>query len=75
MGSTVPRSAPLASDWGAGGAVLLSDLPDVLTVEEAAAVLRIGRNAAYELTHRADVRADSFTPPILGITQPRSVCS
>lgn len=32
--------------------MLLSDLPDVLTVEEAAAVLRIGRNAAYELTVR-----------------------
>jgi excisionase family DNA binding protein len=27
----------------------LDDLPEVLTVEEAAAVLRIGRGAAYEL--------------------------
>lgn len=30
----------------------LDDLPDVLTVEEAAAVLRIGRGAAYELARR-----------------------
>jgi excisionase family DNA binding protein len=32
--------------------VLLADLPDVLTIEEAAAVLRIGRGAAYQLAHR-----------------------
>jgi excisionase family DNA binding protein len=32
--------------------VSLDDLPDVLTVEEAAAVLRIGRGAAYELARQ-----------------------
>jgi excisionase family DNA binding protein len=32
--------------------VLLADLPDVLTIEEAAAVLRISRGAAYQLTHQ-----------------------
>jgi excisionase family DNA binding protein len=30
----------------------LDDLPEVLTVEEAAAVLRIGRGAAYELARQ-----------------------
>lgn len=30
----------------------LDDLPEVLTVEEAAAVLRIGRAAAYELARQ-----------------------
>lgn len=30
----------------------MSDLPDVLTVEEAAAALRIGRTAAYQLARR-----------------------
>lgn len=33
-------------------AVSLSELPDVSTVEEAAAVLRIGRGAAYALARR-----------------------
>lgn len=34
------------------GPVSLDDLPDVLTVEEAAKVLRIGRGAAYELARQ-----------------------
>ncbi len=34
------------------GSASLEDLPDVLTVEEAAKVLRIGRGAAYELARR-----------------------
>lgn len=32
--------------------MLLADLPDVLTIEEAAAVLRIGKGAAYQLAHQ-----------------------
>lgn len=32
--------------------VMLDDLPEVLTVEEAAAVLRVGRTAAYQLTQQ-----------------------
>ena len=32
-----------------GGPSSLDELPEVLTVEEAAAVLRIGRGAAYDL--------------------------
>ncbi len=34
------------------GSASLEDLPEVLTVEEAANVLRIGRGAAYELARR-----------------------
>lgn len=35
----------------------LQDLPDVLTVEETARVLRISRNAAYEAIRRKEVPA------------------
>jgi excisionase family DNA binding protein len=34
---------------GDSGVRRLADLPDVLTVEEAGRVLRVGRNSAYEL--------------------------
>lgn len=34
------------------GSASLEDLPDVLTVEEAAKILRIGRGAAYDLARR-----------------------
>jgi excisionase family DNA binding protein len=33
-------------------AVSLEDLPEFLTVEEAAALLRVGRTSAYQLTQR-----------------------
>ncbi len=33
----------------------LADAPDVLTVEEAAKLLRIGRGAAYEAARRGDL--------------------
>ncbi len=40
-------------DGGQGiGREPLRELPEVLTVEEAAAILRIGRGAAYELARR-----------------------
>ena len=35
-----------------GGAITLEELPEVLTVEEAARFLRIGRGAAYELARQ-----------------------
>jgi excisionase family DNA binding protein len=38
-------------------AINLDELPDVLTVPEAGAVLRIGRNAAYEAVQRGELYA------------------
>lgn len=38
----------------------LSDMPDVLTVTEAAGVLRIGRNTAYEMARRNVLPTVSF---------------
>ena len=35
--------------------LVLEEAPDVLTPEEAAKVLRIGRNAAYEAIQRGDI--------------------
>jgi excisionase family DNA binding protein len=34
---------------GGEGVIVLADAPDFLTLEEAAQILRIGRNQAYEL--------------------------
>jgi excisionase family DNA binding protein len=41
----------------ASSAVRLDDFPDVLTVEEAARVLRLGRNAGYQAVHRGEIRS------------------
>jgi excisionase family DNA binding protein len=48
-----PHSSGAAHD----PAGLLGRLPEVLTVREAAAVLRIGRNQLYEAVARGDLRA------------------
>ena len=42
-----------------------NDLPEVLTVEEAAAVLRIGRSCAYELTRRWRATAGREGLPVI----------
>jgi excisionase family DNA binding protein len=39
----------------ARSAACLIDCPDVLTVEEAARVLRLGRNAAYQAVRRGEI--------------------
>lgn len=43
------------------------ELPEVLTVEEAADVLRIGRTLAYELARRFEVSGGSAGLPVLRI--------
>ncbi|MGE4164114.1 MAG: helix-turn-helix domain-containing protein [Vicinamibacterales bacterium] len=43
------------------------ELPDVLTVEEAADVLRIGRTLAYELARRFEVSDGAAGLPVLRI--------
>lgn len=43
----------------------LEDLPPVLTVEEAAAVLRIGRGAAYELARRFEISNGQHGLPVI----------
>lgn len=45
-----PEPSVAAPKW-------LDEVPDVLTVEDAAEVLRIGRNAAYELVRTGDLFA------------------
>ncbi|MGE3359207.1 MAG: helix-turn-helix domain-containing protein [Acidimicrobiia bacterium] len=43
------------------------ELPEVLTVEEAAEVLRIGRTLAYELARRFELSAGAAGLPVLRI--------
>lgn len=45
----------------------LDDLPEVLTVEEAAAVLRIGRGAAYELARRFRTTGGTDGLPVVAL--------
>ncbi|HVA43779.1 MAG TPA: helix-turn-helix domain-containing protein [Acidimicrobiales bacterium] len=45
----------------------LDELPVVLTIEEAAAVLRIGRTAAYELTRRYRASGGKAGLPVLTV--------
>ena len=43
----------------------LAELPDVLTIEEAAAVLRIGRTAAYSLARQFRVSEGRVGLPVV----------
>lgn len=43
----------------------MAELPEVLTVEEAAAVLRIGRGSAYELARRYRVTGGQEGLPVI----------
>lgn len=43
----------------------LDDLPDFLTVEEAARILRVGRSRAYELTQRWRATAGKEGIPVV----------
>jgi hypothetical protein len=45
----------------------LIELPDFLTVEEAAEVLRLGRSQAYELTRIYRVTGGSRGLPVVGV--------
>jgi hypothetical protein len=47
--------------------VFLDELPVVLTVEEAAAVLRIGRTAAYEQAHRYEATGGALGLPVIRV--------
>ena len=50
-------AAPPASSAAEPNKLGLKSLPEVLTVSEAAGVLRIGRNSAYEAIRRGDLPA------------------
>lgn len=49
----------------------LADAPAVLTVEEAAAILRIGRSAAYEAVRRGDIPSIRIGGRILRVPRHR----
>jgi hypothetical protein len=55
----------VSSTWGCG--VGLEQLPEVTTVEEAAAFLRIGRSAAYELCRQWRLTGGRAGLPVLAL--------
>jgi excisionase family DNA binding protein len=59
------RSAPLAQSRGRAVVHAAEPLPDFLTVEEAAKVLRIGRTAAYGLTRQWRVTGGEGGLPVV----------
>jgi excisionase family DNA binding protein len=56
--SPAPPSSPTAPlDLAGSSTSTLAMLPEVLTVREAAAILRVGRNQLYQAVARGEVRA------------------
>jgi excisionase family DNA binding protein len=52
-----PTSADARTDPAGTRPVTLASLPEVLTVREAAKVLRVGRNQLYQAVERGQLRA------------------
>lgn len=54
---TTSQSGSLHNSGGGAPPVAFDDLPPTLSVEEAAELVGVGRNAAYRAAHRGDIPA------------------